>query len=131
VSLKEHTGVESDFAFYCHDSADPMVTRFIVEARGEASPWKGCRQTIKTWDRWRGQIKPQLPIDLEVVTTSSRYSRLDDLRLWWEVDSSRNNPVTYGPAGEKPPQVIIDTTGQSAGGLYACHKGTWYTIGLD
>jgi hypothetical protein len=128
ISLQEFTGSDTDFAFFCHDKTDRMATRFIVEAKGDRSPWKACRSTI---EEWRGRVRPELPNSLEVVTVSSHYSRISDLGQWWLADSSRSTNFIYGPKGTKVPDLIIDTTGQGSGGLYACHQGKWYTIGLD
>ena len=128
VPLKQFTGAETDFAFYCQDKTDRMSTRLIVDVKGDLNPWKDCSQTV---DTWQGVAKPHLPIDLEVIPTSARYTRISDLGRWWLVSSSRDLPVTHGPAGTQAPDLVIDTTGQSAGGVYACHAGKWYTIGLD
>ena len=56
---------------------------------------------------------------------------LRDRGRWWLVSSSRNPEVTYGPAGVTVANPIIDTTGGSAGALFACYSGQWYRIGLD
>jgi len=128
VPLEAFTGLETDFAFFCHDKTDHMETRFIVEAKGEKSPWKACPEIVETWPRYhRDQIRPHLPIDLEIVSTSARYSHLMDLGRWWRVDSSRSPNVVYGSDGTKVPALVLDTTGQSAGGVYTCLEAKWYT----
>ena len=129
VSLKPFTGGDADFAFYCQAAADKLVSKLVVVVRGENSPWRGCDPVV---DSWRERSVPWFPYGLAVVNTAPRYSRHTDLSRWWLVSSSRNPKVTYGPAGLKVADPIIDTTGSTgAGTLYACHSRQWYRIGLD
>jgi hypothetical protein len=128
VSLQPFTGEDGDFAFYCQAAADPLFSRLVVVVRGENSPWRGCDAVV---DFWREQSRPWFPYDLAVVDAAPQYAPTD-LGQWWLVSSSANPTVTFGPAGVKVADPIIDTTGVSgAGTLYACYLHEWYRIGLD
>ena len=127
ISLKPLTGGDADFAFYCQISEDKPVSRLVVVVRGEKNPWQGCDAVV---DSWRERFSGWFPYDLTVATT--RYSDHTDLGKWWLVSSASNSKVTYGPAGVKVPEPIIDTIGNmGAGSLYACYSRQWYRIGID
>jgi len=129
VSLKPFTGGDADFAFYCQSAADKLMSRLVVVVTGENNPWRGCDTVV---DSWHERSRPWFPYDLVVVNAGPRYARNIDLSQWWLVSSSRNPKVTYGPAGVKVPDPIIDTIGDGgAGTLYACYSREWYRIGLD
>lgn len=128
VSLKPFTGGDSDFAFYCQAAADALTSRLVVVVRSENNPWRGCDSVI---DSWHEQSVPWFPYDLAVANAAPQHARHTDLGRWWLVSSSSNPTVTYGPAGVKAPDPIIDTTGARAGTLYACYLRQWYRIGLD
>ena len=125
--MKPVTGGDADFAFYCQISADkPPLSRLVVAVKGENNPWRGCGAVV---DSFRERFSGWFPYDLTVV---ARYSPHTDLSKWWLVSSARNSKVTYGPAGVKVPEPIIDTIGtMGAGSLYACYSREWYVIGLD
>ena len=126
-SLEPITGGAGDFAFYCQNVADPRAFRLILVISGDGNPWQGCESVV---DSWR-ESRPWLPYDLAVVNAAPRYERHVNLGQWWLVSSSNNATVTYGPAGVTASDPIIDTTGGSAGTLYACYSREWYRIGLD
>lgn len=126
-SLEPITGGARDFAFYCQDVADPLAFRLVLLIRGESNPWLGCESVV---DSWR-ESRPWFPYDLAVVNAAPRYERHVDLGRWWLVSSSNSATVTYGPVGVTVSDPIIDTTGGSAGTLYACYSRHWYRIGLD
>jgi len=130
ISLKSVTGGDTDFAFYCQISADkPPLSKLVVVVRGENNPWRGCGAVV---DSFRERFTGWFPYDLAVASAESRHSSHTDLRHWWLVSSASNSKVTYGPAGVKVPNPIIDTIGQmGAGSLYACYSRQWYVIGLD
>jgi hypothetical protein len=130
ISLKPVTGGDADFAFYCQISADkPPLSRLVVVVRGEKNPWGGCDAVV---DSWRERFTGWFPYDLTVASAGSRHSSHTDLSHWWLVSSASNSKVTYGPAGVKVPEPIIDTIGHmGAGSLYACYSRQWYVIGLD
>jgi hypothetical protein len=129
VSLKPFTGGDADFAFYCQSATDRLMARLVLVVKGEKNPWRGCDAVV---DFWHERIRPWFPYDLTVVNAAGDAS-LSDLSRWWLVSSSRNPKVTYGPAGVKVANPIIDTTRRSGGSgtLYACHSRQWYRIGLD
>jgi len=128
--LKSVTWVDADFAFYCQISADkPPLSKLVVVVRGENNPWRGCGAVV---DSFRERFTGWFPYDLAVASAESRHSSRTDLSHWWLVSSASNSKVTYGPAGVKVPEPIIDTIGQmGAGSLYACYSRQWYVIGLD
>lgn len=129
VSLKPFTGGDADFAFYCQSAADQLMAKLVVVVRGENNPWRGCDPIV---DFWRGRSRPSFPNDLTVLN-APQDPRHSDLSRWWLVSSSRNLKVTYGPAGVKVPDPIIDTTRRSGGSgtLYGCYSRNWYRIALD
>lgn len=128
ISLKPFTGGDADFAFYCQIAAADRLSRLVVIVRGENNPWRGCPAVV---DSEQERFSPWFPHDLVVRNVASRYSQTD-LGQWWLVSSSRHPRVTYGPAGVKVPDPIIDTIGDGgAGTLYACYSRQWYRIGLD
>ena len=129
ISLKPFTGGDADYAFYCQiAAADKPLSRLVVVVRGENNPWRGCAAVV---DSEQERFSPWFPHDLTVRNVASRYSQTD-LSQWWLVSSSRNPKVTYGPAGVKVPDPIIDTIGDvGSGTLYACYSRQWYRIGLD
>jgi len=129
VSLKPFTGGDADFAFYCQSAADKLMSKLVVVVRGEKNLWPGCDAIV---DFWQGRSRPSFPNDLTVVN-APQDATLTDLSRWWLVSSSRNPKVTYGPAGMKIADPIIDTTRRSGGSgtLYACYSRQWYRIGLD
>ena len=130
ISLTPFTGGDADFAFYCQSAADNLTAKLVVVVRGENKLWRGCDAIV---DVWHERSRPWFPHDLAVVNAaSSRYADHTDLSKWWLVSSSGNSKVTYGPAGVKVPEPIIDTIGSGgAGTLYACYSRQWYRIGLD
>jgi hypothetical protein len=129
VSLKAFTGGDGDFAFYCQNAAEKLTSRLVVVVKSKNNPWRGCDAVV---DSWHEQSRPWFPNDLVVVNAGPRYARHTDLSQWWLVSTSRNPKVTYGPAGVKTPDPIIDTIGDGgAGTLYACYSRQWYRIGLD
>jgi len=96
----------------------PLSSRLVVIIKGKNNPRRGCDTVVAFW---RPGSRPWFPYGLAVVN-ASEYARRTDLSRWWLVSSARNPMVTYGPAGVKVPNPIIDTTGSSgAGGLYACY----------
>jgi hypothetical protein len=130
ISLEPYTGGDADFAFYCQISVEKRLSRLVVVVRGEKNPWQGCNAVVASY---RERVSNWFPYDLAVVSAGDpRYSRHMDLGRWWLVSSAGNLKVTYGPAGVKVPNPIIDTIGNmGAGSLYACYSGQWYRIGLD
>lgn len=128
ISLNPFTGGDADFAFYCQDRKGKRFSRLILAVR-KNNPWRGCDAVV---DSENERFSPWFPTGLAVVNARSLDSRHADLSQWWLVSSSRNSKVTYGPAGVKVPDPIIDTTADSgAGTLYACYSRQWYRIGLD
>jgi hypothetical protein len=126
ISLEPFTGGDADFAFYCQISGEKPLSRLVVVVRGEKNPWRGCNAVV---DSWRERVSNWFPYDLVVVPRDSDHT---DLSKWWLVSSASNSKVTYGPAGVKVPEPIIDTIGNmGAGSLYACYSRQWYAIGLD
>lgn len=128
VSLSPFTGGDGDFAFFCQSATEPLFSRLVVVVRGENNPWRDCDAIV---DSWREQSVPWFPYDLAVVRAATQHARHTDLGRWWLVSSSSDPTVTYGPAGVKVPDPVIDTTGGRAGALYACYSSRWYRIGLD
>lgn len=126
ISLEPLTGGDADFAFYCQISVEKPLSRLVVVVRGAKNPWRGCDAVV---DSFRERFTGWFPYDLVVIP---RYSPHTDLSKWWLVSSAGNSKVTYGPAGVKVPEPIIDTIGtMGAGSLYACYSRQWYVIGLD
>jgi hypothetical protein len=128
VSLKPFTGGDADFAFYCQRAADALSFALVIVVKGENNPWGSCDPVV---DSWHERSRPWFPYDLAVVNAAQQYSRNSDLGRWWLVSSSSNPKVMYGPPGVNVSDPIIDTTGGSAGTLYACYRNSWYRIGLD
>jgi hypothetical protein len=125
--LQRFTGSSSDFIFFCQTKSDPLSTQLVIHAKGR-NPWSSCDQTIESW---KERSKPWLPLDLEVVATSARYSRMSDLGRWRVVRKPIGAPEVYGPAGVPVPDLAIDTSGQDNGSVFVCYSGKWYRHGVD
>ena len=123
ISLQPSTGSDSDYAFFCQATADPLSTRLIIHAKGEKNPWKGCSETVEAWSR---NPSPWLPLGLEAIQVHTRYANSMDLGKWRLVSSPSNGKAEYGPSGTQAPDLVIDTSAQDVGGVFACHSGNWY-----
>lgn len=128
ISLQPFTGSYLDYSFFCMDKVDPRRTRLVVHAKSGRNPWKECSEIVASWDQ---NPRPWLPLDLEVVQARIRFPTRLDLGRWRLVTSQFDGKNEFGPSGAQVPDLVLDTSGQDVGGIFACHSGQWYRIGVD